>query len=295
MRRTVGILVIALLSIGVLACDGGAGVAGGVCDDGAYRCNGRNLERCAGGAWSLLYTCATDALCIDGYCAPPAEGDCAPDCAGVVCGSDGCGGTCGGCPAGEVCGAGLCVPGGAGGAGLPSDPCLPAADAYEEWAWEDISGSNDVQTGAYTVWWYDDPCASVPDPLEATLHAPGDVDWYRWNIQATQWGCGVAPELHAGPEASVLHLSLFARCYYGDPSWTLGGGVDGQACVLTGPGVVRCTGTGDLVLTDLRCPSQDVGDGVSQASMEAYLRIQRAADPAPDECQGLTYSVTFDF
>ena len=269
------------------------GEAGGVCDDGAYRCNGRNLERCGGGLWTQLYTCATDALCIDGYCAPPAEGDCVPDCAGVECGSDGCGGTCGGCPAGEICLSGLCGPGErVGGGGGPVDPCAPAADAYEEWAWEDISGSNDVQTGAYTVWWYDDPCVSDPDPVDATLHAADDVDWYRWNIQATQWGCVVAPVFNAGPD---YHLALFARCYYGDPSWKLEADVEGQGCVLTGPGVARCTGPGALVLSDLRCPDQDVGDGVSQTSMEAYLRIQRAADPEAGECQGLSYSLTFEF
>jgi hypothetical protein len=34
---------------------------------------------------------------------------CVPDCAGRVCGRDGCGGTCGDCPANEICQSGSCV------------------------------------------------------------------------------------------------------------------------------------------------------------------------------------------
>jgi hypothetical protein len=41
----------------------------------------------------------------------PLDGGCAPDCAGKVCGGDGCGGQCGVCPSDVSCGAGgACVP-----------------------------------------------------------------------------------------------------------------------------------------------------------------------------------------
>ncbi len=41
----------------------------------------------------------------------PADGSCAPSCAGKSCGGDGCGGSCGGCPEGEACQEGACVSG----------------------------------------------------------------------------------------------------------------------------------------------------------------------------------------
>jgi len=244
-----------------VAAAGGCGTAGdtaAVCDDGEYRCGGAGVERCNGGAWAWLYACAAGAVCADGYCPPADPGE--PD------------------------------------AGAAPDPCAPAADEYEEWAWRDISGVNDEQTGAYTVWWFDDPCAGTPDPVEATLHAAGDVDWYRWNIQASQAGCVVAPTFAASPAAADYALAFHARCYWGDPTWAAGPGAPAdQACVKTGERVVRCTGTGGLDLSDLRCPGQDAGDGISQTSMETYLRVSRAAPPAPGACPGSAYILDFDF
>ena len=181
MLRYVGILYIALLSVCTSGCGYGDDVPG-VCEDGTYQCNSGNVERCGGEAWILLYACAAETICQNGYCPP------SPD--GVV----------------------------------PIDPCSPDADIYEEWSWEDISGSNDVQTGAYTVWWYDDPCASAPDPVEATLHFAGDVDWYRWNIQASQAGCDIRPTFTVSPSAPDYRVAFYARCYWGDPTWAMGAG-----------------------------------------------------------------------
>jgi len=246
-------VVLAAVAVGCGAGDDAAAI----CDDGGYRCNSTNVERCTGGDWTWLYACAADTVCVDGYC-PPAD------------------------------------PGGPGG-DASSDPCA-AADEYEEWAWEDISGENDAQTGAYTVWWFDDPCAGTPDPLEATLHTADDVDWYRWNIQASQPGCGVRPTLAVSPAAADYSLAFHARCYWGDPTWTAGPAAPAdQACAITGERVVRCTGTGGLDLSDLRCPGQDAGDGISHTSMETYLRVQRAEPPAPGACPGSTYTLAFDF
>ncbi len=252
MRRYVGILCIALLSVGASGCGYGDEVQG-VCEDGTYRCNSGNVERCSDGAWVLLYACVAGTICQNGYCPP------SPD---------------------EV---------------VPIDPCSPDADVYEEWSWEDISGSNDVQTGAYTVWWYDDPCASTPDPVEATLHFAGDVDWYRWNIQASQAGCDVRPTFAVSPSAPDYRLAFYARCYWGDPIWAMGADPADQACSLIGEGVVRCTGTGGIDLSDLRCAGQDVGDGISHTSMEAYLELKRSGPPAAGTCPGTTYSLSFEF
>ena len=55
-----------------------------------------------------------DALCMPGLVCTglPSPACCAPDCAGKVCGSDGCGGSCGACTNNKACTAGQCVCGG---------------------------------------------------------------------------------------------------------------------------------------------------------------------------------------
>ncbi len=228
------------------------------CEDGAYRCNGAAVDRCTGGTWFYTYSCATGETCVDGYC-PPAEGS-------------------------------------TGGGGSPPQACAAEADPYEDWAWEDLSGSNDVQTGAYTLWWYDDPCDPAPEPLVATLHEVNDVDWYRMNILASQGGCGLAPTFSLAAASGAYEVALYARCYWAAPSWVEGfGGPADQTCELAGADVVRCAGTGGLSLSDLRCPGQDIGDGTSHTGMEVYIQIQRAASVAAGSCAGTEYTLSFDF
>ena len=57
-------------------------------------------------------TCPADCGCLDGFLCVGGEcvAECAPDCAGKWCGSDGCGGECGQCEPGLLCNAGECVP-----------------------------------------------------------------------------------------------------------------------------------------------------------------------------------------
>ncbi len=68
----------------------------------------------------------------------PVDGDCVPDCAGLTCGSDGCGGFCGVCVGDMFCVAGQCTAGDVGG---PTDtapdtdtsaPLDPAADGDQD-------------------------------------------------------------------------------------------------------------------------------------------------------------------
>ncbi|MBM4371053.1 MAG: hypothetical protein FJ098_05330 [Deltaproteobacteria bacterium] len=278
----------AVLVLVVCGCDGAG--AGEACRNGTYRCNGRNVERCEDGAgWVHLFTCAAAIACTDRGCPAPDPGGCQPDCAGRACGDDGCGASCGVCSGGEVCDLGACVSGegGTGPCGVPEDP-------WETWAWQDLSGDSDHQTGAYTVWWFDDPCAAPGDPVEGTLHAADDVDWYRWNLAASQAGCGVAPRLQAGAGAAGLRLRFFARCYWGEPSWTPGPTAPpDQACVLLGEGSARCEATGSIALADLRCPGQDVGDGLSETSMEAFVEVTWGS--AAGTCGAAAYTLDFDF
>ena len=251
-------LAVLLCIAGAAACDE-TGDAAGVCDDGAYRCNSTTVERCAGGAWAHLYDCEAGTVCVEGYC-PPDES------------------------------------GGGGGGDDPIDPCAPDPDDFEEWAWEDISGSNDLQTGAYTVYWYEDTCGASPAPMEATLHTAGDVDWYRWSIAASQAGCGAAPTFSVSDADTDFRLAFYARCWWGLPTWKAGAGAPAdQACAVMGQDVVRCTGTGGIDLSDLRCPGSDTGDGVSQFGMEAYVQVQWSVPPAAGVCPGAEYTLSFDF
>jgi hypothetical protein len=71
------------------ACSGGS--CQPVCGDG-YCFPG--LEDC--GTCGSDCTCPGGMVCFNRAC-------CAPNCAGRMCGSDGCGGSCGSCPAGQAC------------------------------------------------------------------------------------------------------------------------------------------------------------------------------------------------
>lgn len=72
--------------------------------------------------------CDGDEMCVDGQCVP----SCIPDCAGKVCGSDGCGGTCGECPDMEYCDEGAC-----------GDTCISDSECQEE----GVVLCNDAGTG----------------------------------------------------------------------------------------------------------------------------------------------------
>jgi len=71
---------------------------------------------------------------------------CAPDCAGKVCGGDGCGGTCGQCCSTQTCEGGACVGGpgcemesGAGCGGCPCESCVCDWDPYCcDSQWDDL-------------------------------------------------------------------------------------------------------------------------------------------------------------
>ena len=62
-----------------------------------------------GDACEICYTdsdCEEGYICIGGECVQ----NCLPDCAGAVCGDDGCGGSCGTCGDGDACSSGNCLP-----------------------------------------------------------------------------------------------------------------------------------------------------------------------------------------
>jgi N-acetylneuraminic acid mutarotase len=110
-RSTFLVLVFGALLFGTTAC-GGDDPPGGEdpeCTGDERRCSddGR-IEVCNGGAFQILGGCPTGTVCEDGWC--ESEQVCEPNCAGRVCGGDGCGGSCGACDIGEACNVqGQCV------------------------------------------------------------------------------------------------------------------------------------------------------------------------------------------
>jgi hypothetical protein len=84
------------------------------CDDGDVcvggMCEGCESD-CAGkmcgddGCGGSCGECPTDSYCDNGQCQ-----NCVPNCAGKSCGDDGCGGSCGGCDSGWDCVSGTCQP-----------------------------------------------------------------------------------------------------------------------------------------------------------------------------------------
>ncbi|MBW2699201.1 MAG: putative metal-binding motif-containing protein [Deltaproteobacteria bacterium] len=82
------------------------------CAAGSRSCIGNAVVTCADEngdgctEWSEPQACAPEQVCTDGACE-----SCTPNCAGLECGSDGCGGSCGGCDPDEHCEAGRCVSG----------------------------------------------------------------------------------------------------------------------------------------------------------------------------------------
>lgn len=57
------------------------------------------------GCGGFCGACGIDEVCVDNSCQPI----CVPDCAGKECGNDGCGSNCGTCDSGETCTGGQCV------------------------------------------------------------------------------------------------------------------------------------------------------------------------------------------
>ena len=94
------------------ACVAGFSCVLGVCEPDAC------VPECAGkvcgadGCGALCGTCEDGFFCEEGACV---EGECTPDCDGKDCGDDGCGMLCGTCDAGFSCEAGACV----------EDACVP--------------------------------------------------------------------------------------------------------------------------------------------------------------------------
>jgi hypothetical protein len=84
---------------------------------GVYDCVLTCLPNCAGkmcgedGCGGSCGTCGKGDQCLAGVCEPLSP--CIPDCAGRTCGDDGCGGSCGSCADGQVCKAGVCADEGA--------------------------------------------------------------------------------------------------------------------------------------------------------------------------------------
>ena len=84
-------------SLCVAHCEADCGGCGFVGDCGNSWCDsGENCANCAQDC-----ACPTGDTCYKADC-------CSPDCAGKICGSDGCGGTCGECPEGAFCQEGSC-------------------------------------------------------------------------------------------------------------------------------------------------------------------------------------------
>ena len=74
-------------TISTLDCGGGGSTCGWNAGASFYDCNQSGADPSG----------ANPYLC-------PGESECTPNCAGKLCGGDGCGGSCGGCPSGSVCG-----------------------------------------------------------------------------------------------------------------------------------------------------------------------------------------------
>jgi cysteine-rich repeat protein len=110
----------------LLTCFGGANTPTCItcmetdCDPAFDACSGLGegtcTANCAGkvcggdGCGGSCGDCADDASCVSGQCVT----ECLADCDGKACGDDGCGGECGSCGASETCEAGACVQAGCG-------------------------------------------------------------------------------------------------------------------------------------------------------------------------------------
>lgn len=80
--------------------DTGSGDGGTLCTNTCASAG--DMECDDGGERSLFSVCALGTDCTD--CGPRTRTTCTPNCAGRMCGSDGCGGTCApGCPSGSTC------------------------------------------------------------------------------------------------------------------------------------------------------------------------------------------------
>jgi hypothetical protein len=94
-------------------CFGGCG-ADVTCQQACYDSSSSEAQA----AYLAIVACADlfcapgDVPCILDVCAAEVDAcfsQCAPSCAGLACGDDGCGGSCGACGAGEACVAGTCA------------------------------------------------------------------------------------------------------------------------------------------------------------------------------------------
>jgi hypothetical protein len=88
-------------------------------------------------------TCSDGQTCDDGVC-HRADGSCAPSCTGRACGSDGCGGSCGTCSHGQSCTDGACSGGGDGDSGSGSETGSGAPDSGGTETSDDGGGGSDA-------------------------------------------------------------------------------------------------------------------------------------------------------
>lgn len=106
--------VLTIGSLGAVSCQGDSGgpafvSEGGVETIAAISSYG-DIGCVESGSYARTELCAAF---FDGF----TQQTCTPQCAGKVCGGDGCGGVCGTCAADQVCSSGQCVAGGGGGTG----------------------------------------------------------------------------------------------------------------------------------------------------------------------------------
>ena len=111
-------------------CPAGQGCASGACVPTApTSCVGRCGEVTDGAPCQCDVDCGAFGECCADACAacaaelPEMCGACVPDCAGAVCGGDGCGGSCGTCADGATCEAGQCLP--------PSGSCAGRCGTFD--------------------------------------------------------------------------------------------------------------------------------------------------------------------
>ncbi len=89
------------------------------------QCEGDILKKCVSSQVIDIDCAATGKVCsfVPNAGVFDCVENCIPNCAGKVCGSDGCGGTCGACLKGETCDAGQCLP--------AETPCTPNCAGLE--------------------------------------------------------------------------------------------------------------------------------------------------------------------
>ncbi len=246
-------------------CGGTCGACsdGKVCQAGACVCAAEDHKACCGMAVCWFDSCGAQGDqtaaclygCLNGKCQ-----SCAPQCAGKVCGDDGCGGDCGTCPAGkcealtwtpgQACVSGACV------GNLTAKSCDDGKDCTTDFCDPTAGCSSTLQSGQCLI--------------DGTCHADGDAS-------------GRCLQCVTAKSTTAWTYVAGRPCNDGNPC------TKGDACQAGGTGDAGCAGTPYTCDDGLACTTDtcDGQGGCTNTLLPGYCDIQGTCwgdtQPNPDD------------